>query len=58
MIERNFDNYMTQIEKVVKKSGGKSFGIDQEFVPVPVNGEIEVVLRLLPQPRSDEQPFV
>lgn len=58
MIERNFDNYINQIEKVVKKGGGKSFGIEQEFVPVPVNGEIEVVLRLLPQPRTEEQPFV
>lgn len=56
MIEHNFDDYIKQFEKVVRKGGGKRFGIDQEFVPVPVNGEIEVVLRLLRSP--EKQLFV
>lgn len=58
MIERNFDNYITQIQKVVAKKGDRSFGIENEFVPDFVNGECEVVLRLLPQPRTETAPFI
>ena len=58
MIERNFDNYMNLIQETASKKKGNSFTIENEFVPVMVNNECEVVLRLLPQPKSETAPFV
>lgn len=58
MIERKFDNYFEQIKEVAAKKSGSSFSIENEFVPVMVNGECEVVMRLLPQPSTEAAPFV
>ena len=58
MIERNFDNYFEQIKGVASKKTGSSFSIENEFVPVMVNGECEVVMRLLPQPKTEAAPFI
>lgn len=58
MIERNFDNYFEQIKNAAAKKTGSSFSIENEFVPKMINGECEVVLRLLPQPKTEASPFV
>ena len=58
MIERNFDNYFDQIKQAAAKKTGSSFSIENEFVPTMVNGECEVVLRLLPQPKTEAAPFI
>ena len=58
MIERNFDNYFDQIKNVAAKKSGSSFSIENEFVPKMINGECEVVLRLLPQPKTEASPFI
>lgn len=58
MIERNFDDYFKQIQDVAAKKTGTSFTIENEFVPVMVNGSCEIVLRLLPQPKTEAAPFI
>lgn len=58
MIERNFDSYFEQIKSAAGKKDGKSFAIENEFVPTMVNGECEIVMRLLPQPKTESAPFI
>lgn len=58
MLERNFDNYFKQISDAASKKSSGSFEIDNEFIPAMINGECEIVMRLLPQPVTETNPFV